>query len=216
MKRTLCSGGLKALVLLVCLFLAMPKASAQYSDKRTRFLFMLDCSGSMWDDINKGGRQKIVVAKSILSRLVDSLRGLSNVDMALRVFGTSPKNKDNCKDTRLEVGFYPQNADDIIEKVAKLEPSGTTPIAFTLTQGAEDFPASPGKNIIILITDGIEECKGDPCAVSQSLQTRGIILKPFIIGLGMTTDYSKYFGCVGTYFNAENESDLKRTELSYV
>ena len=207
------SGNFKNLVvasaLLISMFVRISPASAQAPDKKTRFLFMLDCSGSMWDDINKGGRQKIVVAKSILTRLVDSLQYLPNVEMGLRVYGTSPKNKYDCKDTHLEVGFYDHNGDDIIDKVARLEPSGTTPIAYSLTQGAEDFPITPGKNIIILITDGIEECKGDPCAVSQSLQARGVILRPFIIGLGMSFDYSKYFGCVGTYFNAANESDLK-------
>ncbi len=185
------------------------RLKAQSTEKKTRFLFMLDCSGSMWDDINKGGRQKIVVAKSILSRLVDSLQHIPNVEMALRVFGTSPKNKYDCKDSHLEVSFFDHNADEMIEKVSRLEPSGTTPIAYSLTQGADDFPNSQGKNIIILLTDGIEECKGDPCAVSQSLQGRGVILRPFIIGLGMSTDYSKYFGCVGTYFNAANENDLK-------
>jgi len=196
--------------LLFGLFGFVTRSSAQTTDKKTRFLFMLDCSGSMWDDINRGGRQKIVVAKSILGRLVDSLQHLPNVEMALRVYGTSPKNKYDCKDTHLEVGFYDHNAEDIMDKVSRLEPSGTTPIAYSLTQGADDFPITPpGKNIIILLTDGIEECKGDPCAVSQSLQSRGVILRPFIIGLGMSMDYSKYFGCVGTYFNATNENDLK-------
>jgi len=196
-------------VLLFSILGCFSRVNAQTTDKKTRFLFMLDCSGSMWDDINRGGRQKIVVAKSILSRLVDSLQHLPNVEMALRVYGTSPKNKYDCKDTHLEVGFYDHNSEDIIDKVSRLEPSGTTPIAFSLTQGADDFPITPGKNIIILLTDGVEECKGDPCAVSQSLQARGVILRPFIIGLGMSTDYSKYFGCVGTYFNAANENDLK-------
>src|SRR6185437_10734794 len=114
------------IIILVMVFLCKgPGAKAQSGEKKTRFLFMLDCSGSMWDDINKGGRQKIVVAKSILSRLVDSLQHLSNVEMGLRVYGTSPKNKYDCKDTHLEVGFYDHNGDDIIDKVARLEPSGT-------------------------------------------------------------------------------------------
>jgi len=200
-----------ASMVLLLLLIVPTQAHAQASatSKKTRFLFMLDCSGSMWGEINKGGRQKIIVAKSILTRLLDSLKDFPNVELALRVYGTANRNKQDCKDSHLEVGFYDNNADDIKDKVARLQPSGTTPIAYSLTQAAEDFPGSPGKNIIILLTDGIEECKGDPCAVSQALQSRGVILKPFIIGLGMNTDYSKYFSCVGKYFNAANENDLQ-------
>jgi Ca-activated chloride channel homolog len=198
------------IILLIIFSLNIPALIAQKTktpEKNTRFLFLLDCSGSMWGEINKGGRQKIVAAKSILTRLLDSLQNLPNVQMALRVYGTSKK--QDCKDTHLEVGFYAGNVDEIKEKVARLQPNGTTPIAYSLTQAADDFPQEPGKNIIILLTDGMEECKGDPCAVSQALQSRGVILRPFVIGLGMNSDYSKYFDCVGKYFNAATESDLQ-------
>jgi len=206
--RILPGAGILVLAFLL-LIGSSQNSKAQVSGKKTRFLFMLDCSGSMWGEINKGGRQKIVVAKSILTQLLDSLQNLPNVELALRVYGTAPKNKQDCKDTHLEVGFYDNNAGEIKDKVARLQPSGTTPIAYSLTQAADDFPLTQGRNIVILLTDGIEECKGDPCAVSKALQARGIILRPFIIGLGMNEDYSKYFSCVGKYFNAANENDLQ-------
>ncbi|MBK9638483.1 MAG: hypothetical protein IPO63_11975 [Bacteroidetes bacterium] len=50
----------------------------------------------------------------------------------------------------------------------EISPSGTTPIARSLEECGGDFPKSQARNIIILITDGIEECNGDPCAVSAS------------------------------------------------
>jgi Ca-activated chloride channel family protein len=54
---------------------------------------------------------------------------------------------------------------------------------------------------VILITDGIEECDGDPCAVSLALQKHNIILKPFVIGLGLKDDFKKQFECMGNYFD---------------
>ena len=68
-----------------------------------------------------------------------------------------------------------------------------------------DFPDKKANNIIILITDGAEECKGNPCAVSQELQDNGIILKPFIIGIGLTEEVLKTYQCVGTYYNSNTE-----------
>ena len=59
----------------------------------------------------------------------------------------------------------------------------------------------------ILITDGLEECNGDPCAVSLALQKKGVILKPFIIGIG--TNFEEAFNCVGTYFDGSTEQGFR-------
>jgi Ca-activated chloride channel family protein len=207
---------LQKAVIGLCLLMMLygGKVQAQ-NNKITRFLFLLDCSGSMWGEIDKTShKQKILVAKAILTSLVDSLKNLPNVELGLREYGANSQNQD-CHDTRLEVGFYNDNEIELKQKIARLQPGGTTPIAYSLTQAANDFPNANARNIIILITDGIEECHGDPCAVSAALQARKIVLKPFIIGLGMNSDYSKYFDCVGRYFSAENENEM-HTILSAV
>ena len=185
---------------------------AQAKD-RTRFLFVLDCSGSMWGDINH--KQKMIVARAILTKMVDSLKNMNRVEMALRAYGHQSPSKD-CKDTKLEVPFAQDNAEQIKDRLTRLNPSGTTPIAYSLMQAGGDFPDRRANNIIILITDGLEECGGDPCAVSQALQAKGVILKPFIIGLGLNEDYSKQFGCVGRFFPAESEEDLSNILSSVV
>ena len=169
---------------------------------------MLDGSGSMWGLFEK--EQKIDVAKRLLTHLVDSLAGLPDVEIALRAYGhTSPKVKQDCKDTKLEVPFAPNNRDQIIAKLKEIKPKGTTPIAYSLSVAANDFPRSNNvRNIIVLITDGIEECDGDPCAVSLGLQKRGIMLKPFIIGLGINEDLVSQLDCAGNFFNATDEASF--------
>src|SRR5690606_12091970 len=88
---------------------------------------------------------------------------------------------------------------------------GTTPIAQSLDRAATDFPPCENcRNVIILITDGIEACDGDPCAVSRQLQKKGIILKPFVIGIGLDESFKKSFECVGTYFDATNEETFQK------
>jgi len=77
---------------------------------------------------------------------------------------------------------------------------------------AYDFPpCDTCRNIIILITDGIEACDGDPCAVSLELQKKGIVLKPFVIGIGLDPGFKETFDCVGYYFNAQNEDKFKES-----
>ncbi len=182
----------------------MTQPSAQ---QLTRILFLFDASQSMfgrWESDNK-----FEIAKKLLSGIVDSLHSINNVEMALRVYGHTKKfPPQDCDDTRLEVPFGKANGFRIKDRLNAITPSGTTPIAQSLEECGKDFPEGQARNIIILITDGIEECNGDPCAVSFALQKKGIFLKPFIIGLNMSNDLQKQFECVGTFYDAATENSF--------
>jgi len=191
---------------ILLLFLA---ANAYAQQPKTRILFVLDGSGSMYAKMGEDNR--ITVAKRLLTRMVDSLQYQEDLELALRVYGhQSQKTERNCKDTKLEVPFSKGNHQAIKDNIRDLRPKGTTLIAYSLQEAAYDFPKTPGvRNIIILITDGLEECDGDPCAVSLALQKQGVVLKPFVIGLGLSAEFKTQFECVGRYFEAETEQDFK-------
>jgi len=207
----LLSSGFRIVGLFILVFAAQQSIAQKITQKRldkTRILFLVDGSNSMFGKWEKS--VKIDAAKTILSDLVDSLRVNKNLELALRIYGHrySLDNR-NCEDTKLEVAFAPSNHDEIIKKMNDLEPKGTTPIAYSLTQAANDFPVSDQyRNIVIIITDGNESCGGDPCAVSESLQRKRIFLKPFVIGLSME-DYQKEFDCTGTFFDARKINDFR-------
>jgi len=153
---------------------------------------------------------KITIARKLLSNLLDSLKDIPDLQFALRVYGHQKQYPpQDCDDTKLEIPFAPGNTEKIKAKLKTLIPKGTTPIASSLELAAEDFtPCDNCRNIIVLITDGLEECGGDPCAVSKALQKKGIMLKPFIIGIGK--DFSTAFSCVGTYFDASSEQEFQQ------
>jgi len=181
--------------------------------KLTRILFIFDASNSMngvWEN-----QPKINVATRLLSEVLDSLQGIENLELALRFFGHQKNylQGQDCDDTKLEVPFAPSLSDNIKKiksELRTLRPKGTTPIARTLEKAGKDFPdAKNVKNIIILITDGVEECNGDPCAVSIALQEKGITLKPFVIGIGLDVEFRDYYECVGNYYDASDEQTFK-------
>lgn len=185
-------------------------ASAQQkaAEQPTRILFLFDASQSMFSRWESNSRFE--VAKQLLKQMVDSLDKLDNLELALRVYGhTKRYPPQDCDDTRLEVAFGMKNAGAIKKRLDAISPSGTTPIARSLEACGTDFPKTASRNIIILITDGIEECDGDPCAVSALLQKRGIVLKPFVIGLGLSRDFVKSFECIGNYFDAIDENQFR-------
>ena len=174
-----------------------------------RILFIFDASQSMLGRWQSG--RKIDIAKNLLSNMVDSLKDIKNLEIGLRVYGHQKGYPpQDCDDTKLEINFLSAHfANERMKaKLSMIRARGTTPIARSLEEGAKDFPSGDARNIVILITDGKEECGMDPCAVSRLYQRKGIILKPFVIGVGLDDSWKKTFDCVGRYFDASKESDF--------
>ncbi len=199
-------------ILLLALWGLSFSANTQNNIPKTRILFILDASQSMlgqWE-----GKQKIKIATSLLSDLMDSLKTVKNVQVALRVYGhqySVAQGKRSCEDTKLEVPFGYNNYEAIKKKLTSLHPVGTTPIAYSLQKSADDFPpCTDCRNIIILITDGIEECDGDPCAIALALQKNNVVLKPFVIGMGLDLPTIEAFKCVGNFYDVQNTASFKK------
>jgi len=174
----------------------------------TRILFVFDGSQSMlglWQS-----DKKIIIANRVMAGILDSLKNLPNLQLGLRVYGHQKYfPPQDCDDSKLEVPIGFGNVQTIKHKLKEISPKGTTPISASLELAANDFtPCDNCRNIIILITDGLEECGGDPCAVSLALQKKGVLLKPFIVGIGR--NFREQFDCIGTYFDATNEKEFSK------
>lgn len=175
----------------------------------TRMLFVMDASNSMnafW-----GNQPKINTARELLLNSLQQLEGQPDLELALRLYGHQTPiqpGKQDCDDTRLEVPFSANSIPAMKRTLQTVRCLGTTPIARSLERAAGDFPpltfndTRKVRNIIILITDGIEACDEDPCAVSRALQVKGITLKPFVIGVGLEESQKYALQCVGNYFDA--------------
>nr|WP_299207610.1 VWA domain-containing protein [uncultured Brumimicrobium sp.] len=190
--------------ILLALFIVLAGLTHSQEEK-TRILFILDASNSM----NKkwGAESRFITAKRILSNSVDSLRGVPNLEIGLRVYGhQSPitATYQDCEDTKLEVPFGENNHQLILNKIKTIRAKGTTPIARSLEQAAGDFPDREARNIIILITDGVEACDDEPCVIADKLRAKGITISPFVIGLGLDMSYLSHFDCYGNYKSAED------------
>lgn len=192
---------------MLCALLLASVSVAQVKEPRpesnTHILFVFDASNSMnafWE-----GKRKIDVATSLLSESLSSLYGIPGLELGLRVYGHQTKfvqGEQDCDDTELVVPLAEGNNLLIQKALGKIQARGTTPIARSLEKTAEDFSKGDARKVIVLITDGIEACDEDPCAVSRMLQDEGIVVKPFIIGIGLEDEYKDTFRCVGNYFDA--------------
>ncbi|TSA25364.1 MAG: VWA domain-containing protein [Bacteroidetes bacterium] len=173
----------------------------------TRILFVFDASGSMADPWQSDTKYRAAV--KVLTGILDSLRGQQNLEVGLRVYGPKRAPGPDCQDSYIMVPFGQNNFSDISRVLNDLNPGGTTPIAYSLERTVSDFtPCDHCRNVVILITDGLEACGGDPCEVSRSLQRQGIFLRPFIVGIGK--ELGTHFRCMGNYFDAASERDYRR------
>lgn len=193
--------------ILILLFLTVQIfAQKKQGTKPTRILFVFDASNSM-----KSIHQNITRmegAKNLFFKFIDSLSKDKSLQFALRMYGHTVKYPPgDCKDSKLIVPFGPVNNIALIkQKVKEAKPTGITPIEHSLTQAANDFIDNKANNIVIIITDGIEECGGDPCKARMKLMEKGIIFKPFIIGIGLSLEQIKTFECVGTYYDYDDNT----------
>ena len=182
-------------------------ASFSYGqDSLTRILFILDASNSM--NARWGEQTRIEAAKELLAKTVDGLGDVPNLEIGLRVYGhQSPITAtfQDCNDTKLEVPFAPNNFVQVKTRIKSIYAKGTTPIARSLEAAAGDFPDQTSRNIIILITDGLEACDNDPCVIAKKLHDKGVKVTPFVIGLGMDLSYLEKFKCIGSYSDAETK-----------
>jgi Ca-activated chloride channel family protein len=202
--RQIILSGLLILIAFSVYSQGQTKPAEKPSNKETtRILFVFDASQSMYGRWQSD--MKINIARNILLEVLDSLKNIPNLEVALRLYGHQYHFPPQvCEDSKLEVPFAKDNFEKIKSRLNTMVPKGTTPIAYALEQAINDFtPCDNCRNVIVLITDGIEECDGDPCEASMKLQKSGFVLKPFIIGIG--TNFEKAFNCVGTYFDASSE-----------
>ena len=199
-------------IIFISLFMLFSDISFAQQKKEpvNRILFIFDASQSMLGRWQSG--RKIDIAKNLLGNIVDSLKSIENLEIGLRIYGHQKSYPpQECNDTKLEIDFLPANliADKLKAKLEMIRARGTTPITISLEEGAKDFPDNEARNIVILITDGKEECGMDPCAVSKMYHRKGVILKPFVIGVGLDEEWKKSFNCVGRFFDATKEKDFK-------
>ncbi len=175
--------------------------SASQSQERTRLLLILDCSNSMWEQWQSDS--KIKITQKVLLKFIDSVASKNNIDVALRVFGHL--NKD-AFGTRLEVPFSDDNNYKIQSKIKTLVPNGGCTAASALTDALNDFPATgSSRNIILIITDGMDDCDGNICTVARHVQLSGVIVQTFILGIGNPSDFQNSLSCAGQFTYLPNE-----------
>jgi hypothetical protein len=201
---------------LVLLPFALMVASGSSAAESARIEIVLDVSGSMRSSL--GSEVKIEAAKSAIRQTVAGIPDGSVV--ALRYYGhrvAQERKDESCRDTELVVQFQPLDKPRFLGALDKAVPRGQTPIAYSLQQAAQDFGApSDEERAMILVSDGIETCGGDPLATVRDLTAKGFKVKVHTIGFDVDAAARAQLEAIsgatgGEYFDARSASALAET-----
>ncbi|NLO57272.1 MAG: VWA domain-containing protein, partial [Synergistaceae bacterium] len=204
----------RRMLLLLCLgmviLLSWAPVFAQEGDS-AHIELILDASGSMWAKLGKSTR--IEVAKEALNKIIDDLSERKGIAVGLRVYG---HRTNDCKDTKLEIPIGPLDAKKMKKFISGIKPKGKTPIAYSLEEAAGDFKTDfKGSRVVILVTDGLESCNGDPCAAAKALAEKGIVSKIHVVGFGMDKKSVSQLECIvkpsgGLLLEANSAAELAK------
>ncbi len=195
------------IVVLLSLGLIVNAQTTESSDTPAPVIFIYDASGSMWGQME--GKTKMEIASTVLSSTVNTLPGQQQIGLV--AYGH--RQEGDCKDVEFLVDSSSGNAAAINSALTGIKPLGMTPLAYSATVVIDHLKQQNKKATIILITDGIESCKGNICEVVKAAKAEGIDFKLHIIGFGLKSGETTELKCAasagdGTYFDAANAGDL--------
>ncbi len=173
---------------------------------RAELLFILDGSGSMWGQID--GVPKIATAKEALKGLAADLS--ETVNVGLMAYGH--RREGDCGDISLILPPGAHAPAAMSRAVDGVVPRGKTPIADALSQAATAFSGDRASNVL-LVSDGLETCNGDPCAAAAALAARGIDTRVHVVGFDLSSEEAAALACIaregnGLYLTASNAAEL--------
>jgi Ca-activated chloride channel family protein len=173
-----------------------------------RVVIVLDASGSMWAQID--GKPKLEIARESLRTVLQSVPA----DREIGFMAYGHREKGSCEDIELIVPPQAGSAAAVSAAADSLKFIGKTPLTSAVKQAAEALKYTEDKATVILITDGLETCKGDPCALGKELRAAGVDFTVNVVGFGLTADEGKQVACLadntgGKYIQASDEQALQ-------
>lgn len=194
-----------------CIGSALCTAAPAIADVSTNVMFIFDASGSM--KRAAGDETRLAAAKRGLSEALQAMP--DDAQIGLIAFGH--RRAKDCTDIEIVSPIGADKPADLAHMVESFQALGETPIASAIDRAGRSLKAFKGQpNSIVLVTDGVEECGGDPCAATARLIDAGIDVKIHVVGFSLAAGQDDKLRCIvdqtgGTYFGAQDVAELNHT-----
>ena len=181
---------------------------------------ILDSSGSMEQDIG-GGETRMQAAKRVMRDVIAAIPEREGINVGFRIYGhrgnnTEAGRAESCQSSELVVPIEGVDKEALNEQVDAATPTGWTPLTLSLERGAQDFAPPPEGtvNAMVMVTDGLETCGGDPCATARAIHEGDVRAAIHVVGFGLTAEEQGTISCIAENGGGLNLSAANATELS--
>ena len=171
-------------------------------------VLVFDASGSMWNRV-EGDLSRIEVARDVMGDYFASRDGA----VPLSVIAYGHNRRGDCGDIEV-IAPMGQTAPGTLEtRLRALMPRGMTPLTDSLRIARDQIPPTAEGADIILVTDGLETCAGDPCALAANLAAEGIDIRAHVVGFGLSAAEVAALSCItdqtgGMLFQTNSGAEL--------
>jgi Ca-activated chloride channel homolog len=194
-------------------------ATTNITSPKLNVVIALDSSGSMAENVN--GEPKLKAAQIAIAEFVDSLPDTTQI--SLIAFGHKGSNADadkaiSCQGIETVYPLSDKNSDRFKTAVNSFSPKGYTPLAATLKLAGQNLATlknENNRNVIYLVSDGVETCDGDPVAIAKQLQNSKTELIINVIGFDVDNTAQQQLKAIaqaggGEYYTASDRASLQQ------
>ncbi|PQO24565.1 hypothetical protein C2I36_01605 [Rhodobacteraceae bacterium WD3A24] len=197
---------LKGLVATAAVSLSAATGAAQTAERATVMVF--DASGSMWAQI-EDGKSRIEIARDV----IDDYAANRDADAPIGVVAYGHHRRGDCGDIETVLPLGAHDAATLSSTIRAINPVGMTPLTDSLRRARQMIPRTAESADIILVTDGLENCGGDPCALAREIAGEGIDIRAHVVGFGMEAEAVQTMSCLpeqtgGQLFTANTGAEL--------
>lgn len=165
-------------------------AATKQGPEQGKVMIVLDGSGSMWGQID--GTAKISIARDAIRELMANWD--PNLELGLSSYGH--RRKGDCADIETLIPVGKSDPKAVIAAVDAIKPKGKTPLTDAVRRAAEELRYTEDAATVILISDGLETCDADPCAVATILAEAGVAFRTHVIGFDLKKKEQEALRCL--------------------
>ena len=190
--------------------------------KKTNVIILMDASGSMKASVTGG--VKMELAKESIKKFTEQLQTDTNVSLLAYGHKGSGKEADkalSCKEIETVYPLSSFESNTFASAINSFSATGWTPLAGAIEKANEllaDYTKEEYKNIVYIVSDGIETCDGDPVAAAKKLNESNIEAVVNIIGFDVDDKGQNQLKQVanagrGSYSTVRDQSEFEEVIL---
>jgi len=208
-----------AVTLAAVVALATPRAQAPGP---TRILIVFDLSYSMREPLTsvstvaarRGALSRIAAARIVFKDALTDLPPATEIGLRLLGHVGNKTDEAACRETALMTSIASGSRERITATVLESTPVGRkTPLAFALEQAKADIAAVRGPKKVLLLSDGLDTCKGDPSRAAAELRASGVQVDAIALGMDGVADLGRIALAGGGRFSLATNVDALRAAL---